>query len=130
MKVLIIVLLVEDDPMYVKVYGKKFADSGFEVRFAKDGEEGLKMALEEHPDLVLLDLMMPKMDGMTMMKNLRQDAWGKGVPIIILTNLDANDKILQGVVEDQPAYYIMKANSTPEDILEKAKQILKPPKLN
>lgn len=130
MKVLIVILVVDDDPMYVKIYEKKFTDSGFEVRVAMDGEEGLKMALEEHPDLILLDLMMPKMDGMTTMKKLREDAWGKTVPIIILTNLDASDKVLQGVVEDQPAYYIMKANSTPDDILEKARQILKPPKLN
>ena len=130
MKVLIVVLVVDDDPIYVKVYEKKFTGSGFEVKVARDGEEGFKMALEEHPDLVLLDLMMPKMDGMTMMKKLRQDEWGKSVPIIVLTNLEANDKILQGVVESQPAYYIMKANSTPEDVLEKAIQILKPPKLN
>lgn len=130
MKVLIVILVVDDDPMYVKVYEKKFTDSGFEVKVAADGEEGLKIALQDHPDLVLLDLMMPKMDGMTMMKKLRQDEWGKSVPIIILTNLDATDKILQGVVEGQPAYYIMKANSTPEDVIEKARQILKPPKLN
>lgn len=124
---LIVVLVVEDDPMYAKIYEKKFADSGFEVKVATDGEKGLTMALEEHPDIILLDLVMPRMDGMSMMKNLRQDSWGKSVPVIILTNLDANDKILQDVIATQPAYYMMKVNSTPEDIIEKAKQILKLP---
>lgn len=130
MKILMVVLVVDDDPIYVKAYQQKLTNSGFEVKVARDGEEGLKIALSEHPDLILLDLMMSKMDGMTMMRRLRQeDAWGQTVPIIILTNLDADAKTLLGVVKDHPAYYIMKTESTPEDIVEKIREVLKPPSI-
>ena len=124
-KVIKRILLVEDDTTLAEMYQKKFDVEGFDVLSASDGEKGLKIALEEHPDIILLDLLMPKMDGMTIMKKLREDDWGKDVPIIILTNLNANDKIIQGVTEDRPAYYLMKINDTPNDVVLKIKEVLK-----
>ena len=85
----------------------------------------LAHALKDRPDLILLDLIMPKMDGMTVMNKLRQDEWGKTVPIIILTNLNMDDKIMRGVSKDEPAYYLMKAEVKLEDIVAKVREVLK-----
>ena len=94
------------------------------MREAKNGEEGLRRALKEHPDLILLDIAMPKMDGMTVMKKLRKDRWGKSVPIILLTNIDADIRILEGVVEDEPLHYWIKSEWEIENIVVKVKEIL------
>lgn len=120
-------LLVEDDKILLNMYQKLLVNHGYDVRTAMDGEEGLKKAFENHPDLILLDIRMPKMDGMTMLKLLRQDAWGKAAKVIILTNLDPIDTILQGVVRDQPTYYLIKASTQFEDVLEKIKGVLEEP---
>lgn len=124
------ILIVEDDEIIYKMYQKLLQNHGYDVKIATDGEEGLKIALEEHPDLVLLDIIMPKMDGMTMLKQLRQDEWGKNVKVIILTNLDPSDNILQGVVADHPTYYMIKSNTKPEEILEHIKEVIKEQKKN
>ena len=84
----------------------------------------LKKALEDHPNLILLDIRIPKMDGMTVLKHLRADTWGKNAKVIILTNLDATDHILQGVVDDHPSYYMVKSNTRPEIVLEHIKEVI------
>jgi two-component system sensor histidine kinase/response regulator len=66
----------------------------------------LETALEKHPDLILLDLMMPKMDGMSMLKKLREDAWGKKVPVIILTNMSSEQKLLEAREANVTDYFI------------------------
>lgn len=82
------ILIVEDEEPMLQDLVNKFNLEGFLVFEAKDGEEGLDLALKKHPDIILLDIVMPKMDGMTMMKKIREDKkWGKEVPVIILTNL-------------------------------------------
>jgi DNA-binding response OmpR family regulator len=117
-------LLIEDDKIILDMYQKLLLNHGYDVRTAMDGEDGLKKALVDHPDLILLDIRMPKMDGMTVLKHLRADAWGKDAKVIILTNLDATDNILQGVVEDHPSYYMIKSNTKPEMVLEHIKEIV------
>ena len=99
------ILVVEDEISLRKALADKFRREGFAVLEAKDGEEGLAVALKEQPHIILLDIVLPKMDGMTMLKKLRQEnAWGKSVPVILLTNLSADDdSILKGVTEDKPA---------------------------
>ena len=94
------------------------------VSTAKNGREGLKAALRGHPDLILLDNLMPEMDGMTVMKNLRKDSWGKNVPIFILTALDVNDENLKQLEEDKPTYYLVKGLIGLDDILQKVKETL------
>lgn len=118
------ILLVEDEFIISSMYNKLLVNQGYDVLVANDGLEGIKMALEKHPDLILLDIMMPKMDGMTMMRLLRKDEWGKTVKIIILTNIDTNDERLADVVRDQPTYYLIKSNNPPQQVLEKVKEIL------
>ena len=117
---------VEDDNSLRRVLSDKLTHEGFGVYEAKDGEEGLAVALSEHPDLILLDIKMPKMDGLTMMKKLRQtDEWGKHVPIIMLTNLSANDNhINQVITENEPAYYIVKSDYTLDELVKKIRERL------
>ncbi len=118
------ILIVDDDASLRNMYKSRFDIGGFTVVTAQDGEDGLRLALQEHPDLILLDIKMPKMDGVAVMKNLRLDVWGKTVPIILLTNLDTDDKILQGIVEGEPSYYLLKDQVNPEGVFEKVKEVL------
>jgi two-component system response regulator MprA len=120
------ILMVEDDASIHNVLHDKFTLEGFHVVDAKDGEEGLAVALREHPDIILLDIVLPKMDGLTMMKKLREaNEWGKNVPIILLTNLNADDdKINQAITENEPAYYLVKSNWKLDELLEKIRERL------
>ena len=119
-----ILLIIEDDLVLARMYQTLLQNHGYDVKTAADGETGLKKALDIHPDLILLDIRMPKMDGMTVMRHLREDNWGKTAPIIILTNLDLTDDRLTGVVKDQPSYYLIKSNNPPDQVLEKVNEIL------
>lgn len=114
-------LIVEDDSSLLRVLSDRFTDEGFKIMQAKNGEEGLESALKHHPDLILLDIIMPKMDGMTMMKKLREDVWGKQTPIIILTNLSVDDKILGDISKTEPAYYLVKTDWDIEAVVKKVK---------
>lgn len=118
------ILLVEDEPVMIKLLADGFKTQGFNVLQGHDGEEGVALALEKHPDLVILDLSMPKMDGMTAMKKIRETEWGKKVPIIVLTNLGANDEIMSGVIQTEPSYYFMKTEWQIDKLVEKVKQEL------
>ena len=110
--------------MFYGVYEDKFTHEGFSVLPASDGEEGLGISLSSHPDIILLDLLMPKMNGMSMLEKLREDDWGKDVPVIILTNLNPDDIIVAQVVRDHPAYYLLKSNAKLDEIVHKAKDVL------
>src|SRR6185369_5489432 len=88
------VAVVEDDQVLSKSLAEELQDAGFEAVKAFDGQQGLQLVLNEKPDLVLLDIVMPLMDGMTMLTRLRKSGeFGQHVPIILLTNLNADDKI-------------------------------------
>ena len=118
------ILVIEDDPPMLNALVDTLRADVFTVLTAGDGEKGLAVALKEHPDLILLDLALPKLDGMTLMKKLRQYQWGKSVPVIIVTNLESNNEILKGVMGDKPAYYLTKAEFTPKAVVAKVEEIL------
>lgn len=118
------ILLVEDEQMIQDIYKKVLVDDGFTVYTASDGQTGLNEALEKHPDLMLLDISLPQMTGLEVMKRLRQDAWGVNAKIVIMTNQEPTDEILTAVTEGKPEYYFLKANITPEGIVLKVKEIL------
>lgn len=117
------VLIVEDEISLRSVLHKELVREKFEVYEAGDGVEGLEIALEKKPDVILLDILMPKMDGMTMAKRLHEDEWGKNVPIIFLTNNDdpgfVSDALKQGVYQ-----YLIKSNWKLEDVVGKVKAVL------
>ena len=121
------ILVIEDDASLLEAYKTKLTNEGFEVQVAMDGEDGLALALKEHPDMILLDIILPKMDGMEVMKILRADEWGSTVPIIIITNFDADNERLPGITQGKPAYYLMKLNYTIEDVVEKIREVLARP---
>lgn len=88
------ILIVEDETAMLDAVAKKCVNEGFKVIKAKDGEEGFNAAVKEHPDLILLDIIMPKLDGMTLAKRVREGSdWGKYVPIILLTNLNDPESV-------------------------------------
>lgn len=118
------VLIIEDDRLLSEMYQDKFKLVNFAVLTAEDGQKGLEMALAEKPDLILLDLALPKIKGMDVMGTLRTSEWGKQVPIIVLTNLNVDGKILESITQYSPVYCLLKANTTPEEVVEKAKEVL------
>src|ERR1700690_647717 len=122
------ILIVEDDLPELNALVEKLTHEGFKVLQAHDGLEGLAVAAREHPDLILLDIIMPKMDGLTMIKKLRaQSVWGKHVPIILLTNLSPDEeKINASISDDAPAYYLVKTNWSIGDVAEKVRERLGP----
>ena len=118
------ILIVEDEDSQRKVLHDTLLQSGYSILEAKDGVQGLNTALREHPDLILLDVRMPLMDGMAMMHALRQNPWGKNVSIIIFTNYDNTEAQLVQITADQPSYYLLKANTPLETITEKVREVL------
>jgi len=88
------ILIVEDEDAMRHALAEKFRHSGFNVITAPDGEAGLEVANKEKPDLIMLDILMPKMDGISLTKNIREgSSWGNQVPIIMLTNLTDPDSV-------------------------------------
>ena len=117
------ILIVEDDPLMSRMYQKIFKFEGYEVEMAGNGEEGLKIALKEKPDIILLDIVMPKMDGMEMLQKLKADAETRDIPVVILTNLSDYEKISEALSLGAMDY-LVKANYKLEDLLEKVRTVL------
>ncbi len=117
------ILIVEDEASMLRLLSDRFISEGFIVLEAKNGEEGLKSALENHPNLVLIDIIMPVLDGIAMLKKLRQDSWGKNVPAIMLTNLSDSAKIAE-VLESGAYDYLVKSDCKLEDIVKRVKEKL------
>lgn len=117
------ILIVEDDKFLRDLILQKLQREGFETIPALDGEEGLKLIKEKIPDLVLLDLILPGLDGFEVLKQVKSDARTKPIPIIVLSNLGQKedmDRAFAGGAEE----FMVKANFTPGEIIAKIKQIL------
>ena len=114
------VLIVDDDKDILTILKQSFIGKGFSVISAQDGEEGLKMIEEEKPDLILLDIVMPKMDGVTMAKKLKE----KGIKskILFLTNLRGKLPVAEGIIEETD--YISKTDMHIDQIIAKVKEKL------
>ena len=117
------VLIVEDEISLLDAIAIKLTTAGFTVLKATDGIEGLKQAILNRPGVILLDVVMPHMDGFTMLHKLREDEWGRLASVIMLTNLEADDERLSNIVVDKPSYYLVKANSSLEHIVEKVQDV-------
>jgi len=118
------ILVVEDELAYLKLLNSKLTEKGYAVIEAIDGKRGLEKAKSEKPDLILLDIRMPIMDGMAMLHLLRKEETIKNTKVIMLTNLEPDDKIIEQIVKDQPTYYFVKSDIQFNDLLEKIKELL------
>ena len=88
------ILIIEDEVAMLRALVEKFGKEGFNTLSAQDGEEGYEVAMKENPDFLIIDIIMPKMDGITLMKKIREDEkWGVEVPIIMLTNLSDPESV-------------------------------------
>ena len=119
------ILVVEDEKNLREAIVEILRIKNFLPLEAKNGVEGVEIALLKHPDLILLDLIMPEMDGMTALKKIRQDTWGAHVPVIILTNLSAtNEQLVEDVVTHKPMHYLIKSDWKLTDVVRKIEEVL------
>ncbi len=116
-------LVIEDDKMINSMYKTKLEQEGYTVLTAEDGASGLEMALQQKPDLIMLDVIMPQLDGFSVLQQLRENPGMKKTPIILLTNLGTDEDMSKGQKLGATDYWV-KANLTPAQVSEKIKQYL------
>jgi DNA-binding response OmpR family regulator len=117
------VLIIEDDSFISDMYRLKLEAEGFVVAVAEDGEKGLEQLGKEKPDLVLLDVVMPKMDGFAVLQSVKGNPQLQDVPVVLLTNLGQKDSVEKGL-KLGALDYIIKAHFTPSEVVEKVREIL------
>ncbi len=118
------ILLIEDEPGQVLAISSALSSAGYEIVSADDGKEGLAKAKTENPDLILLDIVLPKMDGVAVLKELKKNPQTKEIPVIILTNL-ATGETMRETMEAGSSDYLVKTDYTLEELVGKIKQVLK-----
>ncbi len=118
------ILFIEDEPTLQKAVGEIFAQEELEILSALDGETGMELIKKEKPDLVLLDLILPKKDGFQILKEMKEDEKLKGIPVIVLTNLEGLGDV-EKAMSLGAVTYLVKTNYELEDVVKMIKQILK-----
>ena len=117
------VLIIEDDPLMLRMYQKIFSFDGYDVETASDGEKGLEKVRSTKPTIVLLDVMMPKMNGLEVLEKIKKDPDIKAIPVVMLTNLagqqDVDKALSMGAVK-----YIIKSEYEPKQVSEMVKEII------
>jgi len=116
------ILIIEDDTFLSEMYATKLTQAGFKVEIADDGQKGIDKAKEGQPDLILLDIVLPKVDGFEALKQLKSDSQLKNIPIILLTNLGQKTDVEKGLTLGADAY-IIKAHYTPAAVVAKIKEV-------
>ena len=117
------ILFIEDESALQTTFGEVLGQEGYELISALDGEIGLRLAEEKMPDLILLDLILPKVSGFDVLEKLKKDEKTKDIPIIVLTNLEGVNEV-QKALDLGAKTYLVKANYKLEEITEKIKEIL------
>jgi CheY-like chemotaxis protein len=118
------IMIVEDDSFVMDIYQTKLSQEGYEVLPAENGAEAIKKLEKEIPDLVLLDIIMPYVDGLQVLRKIKADEKLKDIPVILLTNLSQKENINEGLglgADD----YLIKSHFTPSEVLEKIKKYIK-----
>jgi len=117
------ILFIEDDPLLVKIYSTRLSQDGFEVLSAENGEAGLQVAETQVPDLIVLDIMMPRLDGFSVLEKLRTSEKTKNTPILVYSNLGQEDEIARAK-KMGATDFIIKANLSPTEMIAKIKEYL------
>jgi DNA-binding response OmpR family regulator len=117
------IAIIEDDAVISQMYRMKFEAEGYEVQMAANGRLGVELVGKMRPDIILLDLRMPEMDGAEALTQIRKKDWGKNIPVLILTNVGVEEapKELENL---NVLSYIVKADLTPRQVTEKVKEAL------
>ncbi len=118
------VLIVEDDANLRTLYSDAFTEAGITVLTASFGAEGLKLALEHHPDAILMDIMLPGMSGHQVVSKIREDSWGKRATIVYLTNMSDAENVTHAVEKDA-SEYIIKANTPPKEVVNRVRMAMR-----
>ena len=117
------ILFIEDESALQKTFGEIIAQDGYQMISALDGETGLRVAKEKKPDLILLDLILPKIHGFDVLKKLKEENETRDIPVIVLTNLEGLEDV-EKALKLGATTYLVKANYSLEEILEKIKKAL------
>ena len=117
------ILFIEDESALQKTFGDLLREEGYEMISALDGEVGLRLAKEKKPDLILLDLILPRIHGFDVLKQLKEDPETKDIPIIVLTNLEGIGDVDKAIRLGAKTY-LVKAQYTLEEVMEKIKKAL------
>lgn len=117
------IAIIEDDSVISQMYRMKFEADGFEVQVANNGKDGVSLAEQFAPDIILLDLQMPLMNGDEALKLIRKEEWGKNIPVLVLTNL-GEEEAPKDIRSLGVEAYIVKADLTPRQVVEKVKSTL------
>lgn len=118
------ILIVEDEIPLLDLYTKKFESAGFEVIRAEDGGQGAEKALKEVPDAILLDIMLPVMNGFEVLKRIKNNDATKEIPVVILSNMAEMPNVTEGLM-DGAVEYLIKVEHTPEEVLEVVQDAIK-----
>lgn len=116
------VLLIEDDQVLQEMYRDKFSHDGFEIQIAENGKGGIDKMKSFHPDLILLDLILPDITGFSILDAIKDDSEINNIPVIVLSNIYADGEDL--VKNKGVKAFLLKANTTPDEIVEKVKYLL------
>jgi DNA-binding response OmpR family regulator len=117
------IAIIEDDAVISQMYRMKFEAEGYEVQVAANGKIGIQLVEKFHPDIILLDLRMPEMDGTQALTEIRKHDWGKNIPVLILTNV-GEEEAPSGLRHLNVLSYIVKADLTPRQVTERVKEAL------
>lgn len=117
------ILLIEDDPFLLNMYATKFELENFEVVVADDGDKGAKLAIKESPDIILLDIILPKKDGFEVLEIIKADEKARKIPVVLLTNLSQKSEIEKGMAMGANDFLI-KAHFMPSEVVTKIKKII------
>lgn len=118
------ILIVDDDPLLIRMYQKKLENDGYSVTTADDGDVALAKVGESKPDLILLDIMMPKVNGLQVLAKLKENKETSNIPVILLTNVSGSDEDIDRGLELGAVAYLVKAGNRPVAVVQKVKEIL------
>lgn len=118
------ILVIEDEESLNRLLVEEFQGEGYRVFEAKNGLDGIEIALREHPDLILLDIIMPRLDGIATLSKLREDEWGKTARVLILTNLDGDAEKTISAIENGVFEFFVKSRWTLDALKKRVKEKL------
>lgn len=116
------ILLIDDDPLIVRMYERKLVQEGFEMLLASNGEEGLRVLENETPNLILLDVLMPKVDGWVTLKKIKENPRTQDIPVIVLTTVDDRDENVQKFKEYGVKEYLVKSKTDLKALVESVRR--------